>query len=645
MNLSTGDWAIVLGLLAIMVGMVLFSKNLVKSVSDFLATGRTGGRYIISMFQGTAALGAITVVGALEQNYNAGFNSRWWEMPTAVILVTMSITGWVVYRFRQTKALTMAQFFEMRYGRPFRIFAGFLAFFSGVFNMVIFPSVSARFFIYFCGIPEIGMVGPYSGTFILVTAVMVLIPLYFIFTGGHIAVMFTDFIQGVFVNIVFVAIVILLLIKVDWAHITTAISTAEAGKSLINPFDASKVQDFNPWYFFIGMFGLIYTKLSWQGNSSFNIAAKSAHEARMADVLSNWRLVPQWGLFLVFVPIVAYTLFHHLDFKTVADSINATLSTAGNSAQQSQLRVPMALNALLPAGLKGAFVAIMLAAAITCHNTYMHSWGSIFIQDCIMPLRNKPFAPKEHLRYLKLSILAVGIIIFVLSIVFQPKDLVFLFLNISGAIFVGGSGAVIIGGLYWKRGTNAAAWAAMITGALTASLNILLNKVVPNFPINGQWGWFMAMVAATLVYIVVSLLTRRPNFILDQMLHRGEYAEKTLDAPEDTQPVKGWKVLGTTKEFTKGDKIIYIVTMGWTFLWVLVFFIGTFYNFFIHKITDTGWMHFWMTYTYIFLTASIIVTVWFTIGGIKNLREMISALRHNIRDDSDSGYVAKKKKK
>ena len=55
MNLSTGDWAIVLVLLAMMVGMVLFSKNLVRSVSDFLATGRTGGRYIISMFHGTAA--------------------------------------------------------------------------------------------------------------------------------------------------------------------------------------------------------------------------------------------------------------------------------------------------------------------------------------------------------------------------------------------------------------------------------------------------------------------------------------------------------------------------------------------------------------------------------------------------------------
>ncbi|MBK8698422.1 MAG: hypothetical protein IPN29_02285 [Saprospiraceae bacterium] len=121
----------------------------------------------------------------------------------------------------------------------------------------------------------------------------------------------------------------------------------------------------------------------------------------------------------------------------------------------------------------------MLAAAITCHNTYMHSWGSIFIQDVVLPIRQKPFAPKDHLRYLKLSILAVGIIIFILSIIFQQTEKVFLFLNISGAIFVGGSGAVIIGGLYWRKGTTPAAWAAMITGALTASLNILLNQLFP----------------------------------------------------------------------------------------------------------------------------------------------------------------------
>lgn len=639
MNLSVIDWTIVLVLLLLMTGMVFFSRKLVKSVSDFLATGRTGGRYIISMFHGTAALGAITVVGALEQNFNAGFNSRWWEMPTAVILVGISVTGWVVYRFRQTKALTMAQFFEIRYSRSFRIFAGMLAFVSGIVNMIIFPAVSAKFFIYFCGIPEIGLLGPFSITNMLTTAVMVLVPLYFIFTGGHIAVMFTDFIQGVFVNIVFVVIVVLLLISVGWADISQAVTSAPQGQSLVNPFDAGEVQDFNPWFFFIGMFGLIYTKLSWQGNSSFNVAAKSAHEAKMADVLTNWRLVPQWGLFLMIVPVIAYTIFHHENYKVIADSINGMLS-GFTPADQSQLRVPLALNYLLPVGIKGAFAAIMLAAAITCHNTYMHSWGSIFIQDVVLPIRRRPFAPAQHLRYLKLSILAVGIMIYILSIVFQQTEKVFLFLNISGAIFVGGSGAVIIGGLYWKRGTRAAAWAAMITGAITASLNILLNQLIDNFPINGQWGWFMAMIMASLVYVVVSLLTGKEKFNLDKMLHRGEYASEE-DQQKKAGEGKGWKVMAPTAEFTLGDRIIYWVTTGWTAAWVLVFIVGTLFYFIVEPFTSEQWMSFWKIYTYVFLGASIIVTIWFTIGGIKNLREMISALRHNLRDHSDDGFVKK----
>lgn len=640
MNLTWFDWSIILILFLLMLGMVFLSKTLMKSVSDFLATGRTGGRYIISMFHGTAALGAITVVGALEQNFNAGFNSRWWEMPTAVILVTISVTGWVVYRFRQTRALTMAQFFEMRYSRTFRIFAGMLAFLSGIVNMIIFPAVSAKFFIYFCGIPEIGYLGSYSVTYILTTAVMVLVPLYFIFTGGHIAVMFTDFIQGVFVNIVFVLIVILLLVQVGWSDIGEAVKAAPSGKSLINPFDAGDVQDFNPWFFFIGMFGLIYTKLSWQGNSSFNIAAKSAHEAKMADVLTNWRLVPQWGLFLMIVPIIAYTIFHHDNYKVIADNINAMLAGFA-PADQSQLRVPMVLNYLLPVGLKGAFAAIMLAAAITCHNTYMHSWGSIFIQDVVMPIRKKAFAPKEHMKYLKLSILGVGITIFVLSILFQQTEKVFLFLNISGAIFVGGSGAVIIGGLYWKRGTTAAAWAAMITGALTASLNILLKQMIPDYPINGQWGWFMAMVLATAVYFIVSLLTPGKAFNLDKLLRRGEFAVKEDTIAGSNEVVKGWKVLAPTKEFTFGDKAIYWATTGWTAAWVVVFVIGTLFYFFVRPLTNDEWMGFWQVYTYLFLGASIIVTVWFTIGGIKNLFEMIHALKHNIRDHKDDGFVNK----
>lgn len=644
MNLIWLDWGIVAAVLTFIIGVVIVSKPLMRSVSDFLAAGRTGGRYLISLSQGTASLGAITIVGMLEMNYIAGFNMRWWEMAMAVVVVGISVSGWVLYRFRQTRALTMAQFFEIRYSRNFRIFAGALAFLSGIINFGIFPAVSARFFIYFCGLPRtIDVLGLHVSTFALVMIVILWIPLYFVFSGGQIAVMITDFLQGIFVNVVFIVIVIVLMLKVDWAQIFQALSQAPADASLVNPFKTGSTKDYNFWYFFIGMIGVIYGKLSWQGTQAYNASAKSAHEAKMGDVLANWRGIPQWGLFLVFVPIVAYTFWHGPGFAASAASLRPVLDGLGSEALRSQLTVPLALTKLLPVGLMGAFAAVMLAAAIGCNETYLHSWGSIFIQDVVMPLRKRPFAPEQHLKLLKLSILAVAVFSFFFSLLFQQSEYIFLFFAITGAIFAGGSGAVIVGGLYWKRGTTAAAWASLVVGSVVAVGGIALHQVKPDFFINGQMFWGLAMAASSLVYISVSLLTgRRKTFDMDKMLHRGKYLIREEYTVVDAAPVKGWKVLGMGREFTRSDKVIYVATYAWTASWVVVFVVGTVLN--LTGGVDAGsWMRFWKTYVMIYLVVSIFVIAWFSAGGIINLKEMIRTLRVMKRDHADTGFVMKDK--
>ena len=152
--MSYVDWGIVLFVLGFLVSGVLVSKKYMRSVADFLAAGRSAGRYVVSMSQGMAMLGAISIVGLLELNYVAGFNMNWWRLSEIIVIVAITVSGWVVYRFRRTRALTMAQFFEIRYSRNFRVFAGLLAFISGLINFGIFPSVGARFFIYFCGLPQ-----------------------------------------------------------------------------------------------------------------------------------------------------------------------------------------------------------------------------------------------------------------------------------------------------------------------------------------------------------------------------------------------------------------------------------------------------------------------------------------------------------
>lgn len=643
MNLNWIDWLIVVICMSGLIALVRISKRYMRSVTDFLSAGRTAGRYMISVSQGMSALGSITIVGMWEMNYIAGFSLRWWEFTMGVVLLAITVSGWVIYRFRQTRALTMAQFFEIRYSRKFRIFAGLLAFTSGIVNFGIFPAVGARFFIYFCGLPtEIALGSLMIPTFPLVMATFLAIALYFLFAGGQIAVIITEFVQGIFVNTVFIIIVIYFLLTIDWQQIFTAVTSAPADASLINPYHTSKVKDFNLWYFLIGVAGVIYGKMSWQGTQGYNSSAKSAHEAKMGEVLGNMRDIPKW-LMLVFVPIIAYTVMHHTDFLTQAQGVNGILSGLSSDAIKSQLTVPLVLSKLLPIGFMGALATVMLMATIGTHDSYLHSWGSIFIQDVIMPFRRKPFAPEQHLKMLRWAILGVCIFIFLFSMIFQQSEYIFLFFAITGAIFTGGSGAVIIGGLYWKRGTTAAAWSALITGSVIAVGGIILLQLDPQFPVNGQMFWGLAMAASSIVYIVVSLLSKQKNFDMDKMLHRGAYAITEEMKVVDEVPVRGLKMLGIGKEFTRGDKIIYVAAYTWTLIWTIVFLIGTSYNL-TREVPDSAWMNFWKIFILINVAASIVVIVWFSIGGMRDLKDMLHRLKTMVRNHQDSGYIDRHEK-
>lgn len=691
MNLSFWDWAIVAAVLIFMFWSVLSSKGLMKSVSDFLAAGRSAGRYVISISSGVAGLGAITIVNYMEMNYIAGFSMSWWGMTSALVILFITVSGWVIYRFRQTRCLTLAQFFEMRYSRKFRIFTGLIAFLAGLINFGIFPAVGAKFFIYFCGLPlEFSFAGLTLSTYPALMIILLSISMYFVFTGGQIAVIIADFFQGVFINIVFVVMIVYLFFYVDWGQVQTALADTpkqEArteivalqesvsfekltfseqeneiaqinekfeNKSRINPFKTSHVDDFNFWFFLIGVIGVMYGTMSWQGTQAYNASAKSAHEAKMGSVLAGWRGLPQ-TLFFLFVPVIAYTIMNHVDFFAISSSVNGTLSNVNPETIRSQVRVPLVLASVLPVGLLGAFAAVMVAAFVSTHDTYLHSWGSILVQDVIMPFRKKPFTPKQHLLILRLAIIGVAIFIFFFSLLFQQTQKIALFFAITGAIFAGGSGAVIIGGLYWKRGTAAAAWCALSIGAIIAvngiimhqfsdawlnsdGLNMIKSAIIGMKSINGQVYWAIGMAASSFVYIVVSLLSRKEPFELDKLLHRGKYIIQEETKIINTKPERGWKILGMGKEFTKFDKFIYILNYVWTFGWTIVFIIGTFYNL-SNEVSDSSWMNFWRIYLLIHITLAVVSIVWFTIGGFKDLRIMMHRLRTETRDDADDGFI------
>ncbi len=692
-NMHLIDWGIVLGLLIVIVVTAVATKRYTQSVADFLAANRCAGRYLLCISQGTAGLGAISIVAFFEMFYAAGFTADWWMLMMSPLALLIALSGWVIYRYRETRAMTMAQFFEVRYSKGVRVFAGILGWVAGIVNFGIFPAVGARFFIYFCGLPhypvmiggsEIDLV--YAGLIFLLLA----ISLFFVFLGGQIAVMLTDFIQGVFTNIVFLIILGAIFWMFDWSTIIETLKTSPGDASRIHPFHTAKVEGFNIFYFLIGAFTLVYGWKAWQGSQGYNCSARSAHEAKMAGILGEWRGLV-FTLVCMFLPIGAYVIMNDAGYVGVASEVNGVLDTIENEQIRGQMTVPVVLAKSLPVGIIGLLCAAMLAAFISTHDTYLHAWGSMFIQDVILPFRKKPFTPKQHMLLLRLSIIFVAVFIFFFSLLFQQNDFIFMFFAITGAIYIGGAGSLILGGLYWKRGSTSGAWVAMTTGCLVAIGGMLVRrywadplypwmlsdapwvidslrfvfegissrvwginwKVGPDeFPLDGQWVNFFAMLLAIFGYVACSLMSwlvfKRPAFNMDRMLHRGKYAVKE-DHPDDVaRPVSGWRAVLPTEEFSRSDRYIYYGKLAWTIGWFLVFAVGTIiyigstYELW-PDISEDTWVTFWAWRVGIVVVIGAVTTIWFLIGGILDTKALFHRLRTLKRDHHDVGLVIKHK--
>ena len=662
------DWSIIVVLLMSLIGITIYTKRYVRGVADFLAANRLAGRYLLTVSTGMG--GAISIIATWEMVYDAGLPTQWWTMMAIPVGLFISLTGFVIYRFRQTRALTLAQFLEMRYSRRFRFFAGSLCWFSGILNYGIFPAITARFIIFFFGLPEyFNLFGATISLFPLVMLSYMTIAVYIACAGGQISIMVTDFVQGMLVMVIFLLIMFFLLLKFNWEDIMTGLQYAPEAKSMINPFKTSSVEDFSIWFFLIGVFSTIYTTRAWQGSSGFNAAAKTPHEAVMAGIIGSWRGLAN-SLCLLLIPLAAYAVMHLPAFASLAAPINAQLSQISDPMIRNQMTVPLFLANLLPVGVMGLFAAIIMACAISCDNTYIHAWGTIFIQDVVMPIRNKPLDTKTHMRWLRCSIIGVAIFGFVFSMLFPLKDFIMMYFALTGAIYLGGAGAVIIGGLYWKRGTVEAAWTALITGTVLGGGGIIIQQIwtpylVPlllqlwpdwhwlvghqaKFPVNGQIIYFLAMITALFSYIIVSLLGPRRTCDMDKLLHRGKYEIKTdIASSSETLAAKPRRTLGSligiTPEFSRFERFISYATFCWSMGWWSIFLVGTILSVTTDWITDRIWMQFWWWKLVPFSVGlGTICTTWIMLGGIRDAHRLFNDLRNERIDDLDDGTVMDK---
>ena len=777
------DWTIILLTIAIPLYIGLRTKVYVKGVSDFLSSGRIAGRYVLAVSSGEAAMGLISLVAMFEQYYQSGFAFGFWGNIASPIMIILGLTGYCIYRFRETRAMTLGQFLEMRYSRRFRLFAGVLQSISGILNYGLFPAVGARFLVYVCGLPVEVVVGGFvCPTFALLMALFLGIAVLLSTRGGMVTIMVTDCVQGIMAYPMYLIVAAFVLLNFSWFHdLAPVMFDRPPGNSLLNPFDISELRDFNLLFVIIGTLGLVLNRIGWAGGMAFSTAAKNAHEQKMAAVLSSWR-----GGFcssmIFFLAILGFAFLNgdrfqagakgaivcrtdlavkavqdvakgeklapvrrevtaylqtgtvtpklqamldqtmaikaqeksardKIKYDTPADAAGAATAAPNLSAEKqrareariqvakdairavdpassqtfgtifAQMRVPMALRYVLPVGILGLFCALCIMSMMSCDISYLHSWGSILVQDIILPIRGKPFSPQRHLSLLRWMIGFVALFAFFFSLFFGQMDFILMFFAITGFIWLGGSGPCIVGGLYWKRGTTAGAWTALLVGSGLAVTSIIIQKnwvgtIYPwlyerqlvdtaaawlawasapfepiikwrmsseKFPINSQELYGLGMLLSIGSYIVVSLLTCRQPFNMDRMLHRGKYRREGEPLEKETFTLRNGvtKLIGIDSQYTRGDKILAWSVFIWSFGWgFMCAFVGVAVWNAISPWGNAGWsLWFFINQFVLAVVIGLVSTVWFTIGGVVDLRRLFKHLAEEKQNVLDDGRV------
>ncbi|MDD5727926.1 MAG: hypothetical protein PHV59_05095 [Victivallales bacterium] len=743
------DWLIVIIPVILVVWVGLYSRKYIRGVTDFLAAGRVCGRYVISVGSMANALSIITLVAYVEIHYKTGFAIGFWYKLFAPLSIFLGLVGYCTYRFRETKAMSLGQFLEMRYNRPFRIFAAALRSISEMLTNMIMPAIAARFFIYFLDLPQnIHIGGLAIPTFMLIIIVSLTVAIGLICMGGTLAIIITDSIQGMFCFPLIVTFVIFILCKFSWSNEIIPVMTDRVqGESFLNPYDVSHLRDFNLFMVFITLFELVLHRASWFGGGGGSTAAKSPHEQKMAGVLGSWRNSVT-AIFYMLIAVAIITLLNHRNWapqaKNIRDRISSHISkelitdnarrqvfdariskiptqyhqigvdkplsqkvnldtpaletahktfkefngnAKGNAKFQEyrtlfhQMMLGQSMRQMLPPVMLGLFCLLMVLAMISTDDSRIYSATITLTQDVIMPLREKPFTPKQHVRVLRIVAIGIGVFFFCGSYFMAQLDYIQLFCTIMCSMWLGGCGPVMIFGLYSRFGTTAGAFTSLITGMVMSIGGIFIqrnwadvvypwidqvNLVEPlgkflstvsspfnpyivwemnplKFPINSYEFYFITMLTTLFLYCAVSYLTLKEPFNLDRMLHRGKY-----DLDHDKKAPLQWsfktvfsKMIGITHEYSTGDKVIAWSLFLYSFVWGFGFtFIGiVVWNYF------SPWpIAWWGTYAFVMYlvipcTMAAISTIWFGIGGFVDLFRMFRDLKARMDNPLDDGWV------
>jgi SSS family solute:Na+ symporter len=156
--------------------------------------------------------------------------------------------------------------------------------------------------------------------------------------------------------------------------------------------------------------------------------------------------------------------------------------------------------------------------------------------------------------------------------------------------------------------------------------------------VTGQVLTFWSIAISVGLYILVSLATCRTPFDLDRMLHRDERKAEGETAP------RWWERLGFDRRMTGWDRFVTAITIAWPLFFTAVFAVGMARHLLgprlgLDPLTDGQWLEGWGGWLTLAFGTAALVTIWFLVGGIRDLVRMFRLLDQARPDARDDGRV------
>jgi SSS family solute:Na+ symporter len=446
------DWIIVIAYLILSVAIGMIGRRYIGSVAHYLVAGRELGVFIGIATLAATEIGTITFMYNAELGYRYGFAPFVAALISGVVMVIIGRTGFVITRLRSMKLMTVPEFFERKYSLGLRLFTGVLVALGGILNMGVFLKIEGEFLTVISGIN--------AKYLVTVMTIILLLEMLYSVVGGMVSIVITDFIQYVLLSTATILVSIFAVYHAGWHSILTKVA-ATMGDAGFSPIA-------NPKF---GLTFIIWQILLWFSiHTCWQTTAMRMFSTKDPETSKK---VMTWTGFIYLGRGMLPMLWGIAALATLGTGNNhdgVPMPVLNGHVLQPIDAMPAMLGNILGPGIKGIVVAGMLAATMSVNSSYLLGWSSVISQDIIMParqvLRKVPLSSRSQILVNRLANLFVGLFLMFWGLYYTPPGAVYLYLNVTGTIFLAGAFVCVIGGLYWKRANVTGGYLAMLMGAL-----------------------------------------------------------------------------------------------------------------------------------------------------------------------------------